>query len=357
MVRLTVSFRSSWFSAFRGADFTAKYDGVETGGPSLGLLDNPTLNRHGARKRHPSDTTALGILLRMLGEVRPVRSLSDQDFDRHFNCNSKWAVKISQTDSRLQVVEEMASVRRPDGGTDLEKVAAGLRMPESKPEFISKRLNLVWWPLFANSEEIVDFLLNDVLPKRINLDRDPEHFLFGRDQVHSRILVIEKMTQNYGNVLFGSEETWNKLVGHVQKNAKSELLGEVRADRIAELKPSQVILYASFKTLRLLNERGLKRTDLGGNADHGLTGLNSPSLNAGDSLKALARSPSTGGSANFRSTPAEIEKGSGALVLEYASSAESEKYVYDRLLNSQVTRFNVGKKGIAWMSDIYLERQ
>ena len=354
MVRLELSFKGSWFSAFRGADFTAIHD---DSGPGAALLDNPTLNRFGARERQPSDSTALGILLRFLGEVRPVRMLTAPDFEHHFGSRSGWFAQVSKDDSKLEIVEETASVRRPDGGTDLEKIAAGLRMPESKPEFISERLNLVWWPLFATAEEVANFLLKNDIPGRIDLSAESGDFLFQRDQVHSRILVIEKFKQNYGPILFGGEENWNKLVGHAQERAKVELLGEVRADRMTEVKPSQIIIYACFKTLKLLNDLGVKRTDFGGNADHGLTGLNSPSLNGGDSLKALARSPATGGSAKFRSTPAKINKSSGSLVISFSSSPDAEKSVYEKLLNSTVTRLNVGKKGIAWRSDLYLEAQ
>lgn len=356
MVRLTISFRGSWFSAFRGADLTAKYDGVESGGPSLGLFDNPTLNRHGARKRHPSDSTALGILLRMLGEVRSVRSLSDQDFERHFNCKSKWIVKISELDSNSQIVEETASVRRPDGGTRLKGSSSGLRMPEKTVEFVSTHLNLVWWPLFASPQEISEFLLSGKLPCRIDLDKDSKKIEFSRDAVYSAGVRLESLKEVAGPHNFGSD--WFRLHKHILENNKKDLITPLRLEFFKELKPSQVYFYACYKTLNLLKQKGVDRSKLASRLSAAsITGIDAPRMLGGKSFMVIASVPATGGESEFLSTPAKIQKACGTLILEFLAPTESEKYVYDRLLNSPVTRFNVGKKGIAWMSDIYLEAQ
>jgi hypothetical protein len=119
-----------------------------------------------------------------------------------------------------------------------------------------------------------------------------------------------------------------------------------------QLTDSTIYFYACYKMLALMNKKGHPRVGPRISNPACLQGITSPNLLGGKSLQVLSKPKTTGGDPPFRGTPTRILKQSGKLKIFVSTENQDLLKLKRTLETSPVTRFSVGKKGIAWVERI-----
>ena len=345
-VNVYIEYRGCWGTVFRSTASPSR----EALSPTewhkrYPIIANENLPKAPARGGpSPAEITArtgLGIILRLLGEVRPLWFF---DYEKLYGITLESVSIESVPDLALQnSSKEKVFAKSPLGGTPRKKSFSGYALRETEDTLTpTSPINQVWWPLFADSLEVERFILESILPDRL---KSEDFRGFNRSSVHARAVELEETDKMF------SKEVLEKIKEHIRNNSRSELLAPLNSEKIGNFSNSHAVFYATYKMLKILSDRGIKRSS--GNKASSLPGIDAPSLTGGNSLQSISSPKASGGLPKFRGTPAEIRKQSGRLRISINTNRATE--LISGIRQSPVTRFSVGKKGIAWVYDVVAE--
>lgn len=289
-------------------------------------------------QRSISKNTVLGILSRLIGDQRKLYQARQSE---HFYF-SDMADAINYEDRPKVINSEIAYLRNMKGSYDQNSFTGMIKVND--PIFQSDYSQEFWGVLALNLDELCDFIVNDILVKD-SIKLDPISIM-NRLEIISKIKPVE-------------------LEGHVEQ-ASDTLALLFEKYKPLNKKDQQLILPMYCSALYLQLQRLEERYDMSSAKTKagGISGISNNGFTPKDFMKTYV----TGGKKLIYGNPfirEEFMKGEGKVkhILTKASGqleitldidVAKAKELKQMIDNAGVSSFYLGKKGLAYVSDIRL---
>lgn len=335
-MKITIDYEASWRNSFldgcndeplpkKGRNFTA----------SMTELKKPE-NFH---QREISVNTVMGILNRLIGDQRKLYQSRNEygDIPYYF---SNIEDKVSFIDKPSVVNHEITYIRNMKGSTDQNSFTGMIKVND--PVFQSDYSNEFWGVLALNINELIDFILKKKSVTTI-IPLDPVLIL-------NRLEVIkkEKPILHEGTVKQASDFLLSKFEKYKPLNKKNEQL-------ILPLYCSALYLQMErLESLYDMTSAKSQRGGISGISNNGFTPKDFMDRYTTGKKKLIYGNPYireeyAKGEGKFKH---KLTKASGQLEISLDIDFEQAKDLKQKIDNAGVSSFYLGKKGLAYVSNI-----
>lgn len=362
------------------------YDSSWQNSVLTGSNDEPVKKRNtkiSSKSKQPPDvrditeSTVLGILCKLIGDQRKLyQSKSDDNFyfkDMDISFVQRKSEKWIETAYLIRKTDEKGVLaNRPPQGSFI-----GV-LDENEPLFFSEYAATLWAILDFNINELLDFILNPVV-KKSNYSVSPTHIInrvqfnilsmdnikFSKDEIESIRQKIAKELEK-GKPSQSKVETYQqeieKIVNEVNNTERGEFENKLQkcldalaikfgTEKYVEKNISPISLYSAalYLTIEEMKSQGIDTSSLVSNegkikgfSKHGFNGVR-------DFLN-----PLMGNKKKTTHTPYNLTKANGQLEITLDIDTDQATELKQMIDNAGVSSFYLGKKGLAYVSEIRL---
>ena len=342
-------------------------------------------------------STVLGILSRLIGDQR---KLYDARASDDYCCKDKENL-IDEPIVRLKSWDEQVFLSNKTETRPPQSSYLGVIKDDEKL-FFSETAPLLWGVLYMGKDELLTFILGeemnetkgnsnpDILLKRIETIQSFEPFVFVKDEILKVEEIIIKKNENFTKKQkeylkipspnLKQEKSFIKLKEKVKKEESElresidlyfndkkrelfdnklgkvlELLSQKYPDQVyynkAKVYPMSLYSIALYLQVERMKQNGLEvESYLNKGKIQGFSKRNFNGVR--DFLNKLA-----GNHKKTVGTPSVVTKASGELVITLNIKAEEAKYLKKMIDDAGVSSFYLGKKGLAYVTDIITEEE
>lgn len=342
-------------------------------------------------------STVLGVLSRLIGDQRKLydaRASDDYYFKDKENLIDEPIVRLKSWDE--QVFLSNKTETRPPQSSYLGVIK------DDEKLFFSETAPLLWGVLYMGKDELLTFILGeemnetkgnsnpDILLKRIETIQSFEPFVFVKDEILKVEEIIIKKNENFTKKQkeylkipspnLKQEKSFIKLKEKVKKEESElkesidlyfndkkrelfdnklgkvlELLSQKYPDQVyynnAKVYPMSLYSIALYLQVERMKQNGLEvESYLNKGKIQGFSKRNFNGVR--DFLNKLA-----GNHKKTVGTPSVVTKASGELVITLNIKEEEAKYLKKMIDDAGVSSFYLGKKGLAYVTDIITEEE
>lgn len=295
------------------------------------------LNKDTYFKREISKNTVMGILNRLIGDQRKLyQSRSDENY--YF---SEYEKKITFNDNVKHTNEEIVYLRNISGNTDQNSFTGVIK--SNDPIFSSNYSNEFWGILFLEIDELVDFILNGNLNLKDTADLNPITILDRLNDIKKdKAITNEGLFSNARDLLMKHFDKYNPL------NKKEEI--------------NVLAMYCSGLYLQLqrledkydISSAKTTRGGISGISNNGFTPKDFMAKYTSGEKKKVYGNPYILKEKikGEREVVSKLKKIDGNLQIVLDISRKEAKELKQMIENAGVSSFYLGKKGLAYISNI-----
>ncbi|MEG2920457.1 MAG: type I-Fv CRISPR-associated protein Cas5fv [Acinetobacter sp.] len=335
-MQIIIEYESSWRNSFLDG---SNNEPLPKGGRNF-IASMTTLKQAGNyKKRDVSKDTVMGILNRLIGEQRKLYQ-ARQDKEYYFLEIEKILQEEDIVD-KSTISNEMVYIRNISGSTDQNSFTGMIKAND--PAFNSEYSSELWGVLWLDLDTVVQFIVDEKYQIRTDIELDP---ITVCSQIE--LLSAEKAIDVIDSVKDALDILQSKFDDVNYLNAKEQL--------------PLISLYASALYLQI--ERLSKKYDLmnaltkGG----GLSGISKRGFTKKDFMDRYT----TGSKKLIWGNPfllkekkkgegevvSILSKASGQLIINLNISKDQARDLEEKIENAGVSSFYLGKKGLAYVTDI-----
>lgn len=335
-MQIIIEYESSWRNSFLDG---SNNEPLPKGGRNF-IASMTTLKQAGNyKKRDVSKDTVMGVLNRLIGEQRKLYQ-ARQDKAYYFSEIEK-SLKEQDIVDKAIISNEMVFIRNISGSEDQNSFTGMIKV--SDPAFQAEYANELWGVLWLSVDEVIQFILNESIEVHTKNRLDPIN-------VCNRIeLLSAEKPLNVDDGIQKALDVFNQhFVDINYLTAKGQL--------------PLVSLYTSALYLQI--ERLSKRYDLTNalTKSGGLSGISKRGFTKKDFMKQYTTGPKKlvwgnpfllkekkKGEGEVTSI---LSKASGQLIINLDISKDQARDLESKIEDAGVSSFYLGKKGLAYVTDI-----
>ncbi|MDM1780226.1 hypothetical protein HX120_00165 [Acinetobacter indicus] len=335
-MQIIIEYESSWRNSFLDG---SNNEPLPKGGRNF-IASMTTLKQAGNyKKRDVSKDTVMGVLNRLIGEQRKLYQ-ARQDKEYYFSEIEKILQDKDIVDKSI-ISNEMAYIRNVSGSTDQNSFTGMIKAND--PAFKSEYSPELWGILWLSLDDVAQFICDDKYQVKTDIELDP---ITVCSQIE--LLSAEKAIDVIDAVKEALDFLQSKFDDVNYLNAKQQL--------------PLISLYASALYLQI--ERLSKRYDLTSalTKSGGLSGISKRGFTKKDFMDRYT----TGSKKLIWGNPyllkekkkgegeviSILSKASGQLIINLNISKDQARDLEEKIENAGVSSFYLGKKGLAYVSDI-----
>ena len=335
-MQIIIEYESSWRNSFLDG---SNNEPLPKGGRNF-IASMTTLKQAGNyKKRDVSKDTVMGVLNRLIGEQRKLYQ-ARQDKEYYFSEIEKILQDKDIVDKSI-ISNEMAYIRNVSGSTDQNSFTGMIKAND--PAFKSEYSPELWGILWLSLDDVAQFICDDKYQVKTDIELDP---ITVCSQIE--LLSAEKAIDVIDAVKEALDFLQSKFDDVNYLNAKQQL--------------PLISLYASALYLQI--ERLSKRYDLTNalTKSGGLSGISKRGFTKKDFMDRYT----TGSKKLIWGNPyllkekkkgegevvSILSKASGQLIINLNISKDQARDLEEKIENAGVSSFYLGKKGLAYVSDI-----
>lgn len=338
-MRITIEYESSWRNSF--LDGSNNESLPKSGRNFIGSMT--TLKKAGNYiQRAVSKDTVMGILNRLIGDQRKLYQAREQP-DYYFS-EIESILQDSDIIDKSIISNELVYIRNVSGSTDQNSFTGLIKAKD--PAFQSEYSSALWGVLWLNLDEVIDFILDPTITIKKSIDLDPITVI---DRLE--VLNAEKAVDVEGSVkdaLAFIETTFADV--DYKLTAKGQLIPislytsalYLQIDRLKQNFDLSACLTKSGG-LSGISKRGFTKKDF---MDRFTTG--SKKIIWGNPYLLKERKKGEG------EVVSVLTKASGQLEIQLNISRDQAIDLEQKIENAGVSSFYLGKKGLAYVTDIRL---
>ena len=335
-MQIIIEYESSWRNSFLDG---SNNEPLPKGGRNF-IASMTTLKQAGNyKKRDVSKDTVMGVLNRLIGEQRKLYQ-ARQDKEYYFSEIEK-ILKDEDIVDKSTISNEMVYIRNVSGSTDQNSFTGMIKAND--PAFKSEYSSELWGILWLNVDEVAQFICDEKYQIQTDIELDPISVC---SQIE--LLSAEKAIDAVDSVKEALDILQSKFDDVNYLNAKEQL--------------PLISLYAS--ALYLQTERLSKKYDLTSalTKSGGLSGISKRGFTKKDFMDRYT----TGSKKLIWGNPfllkekkkgegevvSILNKASGQLIINLNISKDQARDLEEKIENAGVSSFYLGKKGLAYVTDI-----
>jgi len=335
-MQIFIEYESSWRNSFLDG---SNNEPLPKGGRNF-IASMTTLKQVGNyKKRDVSKDTVMGILNRLIGEQRKLYQ-ARQDKEYYFSEIEK-ILQDEDIIDKSTISNEMVYIRNVSGSTDQNSFTGMIKAND--PAFKSEYSSELWGILWLDLDEVAQFICNEKYLIQTDIGLDPISVC---SQIE--LLSAEKAIDALDSVKDALDILQSKFDGVNYLNAKEQL--------------PLISLYASALYLQI--ERLSKKYDLSNalTKSGGLSGISKRGFTKKDFMDRYT----TGSKKLIWGNPyllkekkkgegevvSILTKASGQLIINLNISKDQARDLEEKIENAGVSSFYLGKKGLAYVTDI-----
>ncbi|MEI1679797.1 type I-Fv CRISPR-associated protein Cas5fv [Acinetobacter baumannii] len=335
-MQIIIEYESSWRNSFLDG---SNNEPLPKGGRNF-IASMTTLKQAGNyKKRAVSKDTVMGILNRLIGEQRKLYQVR-QDKEYYFSELEK-ILKDEDIVDKSTISNEMVYIRNISGSTDQNSFTGMIKAND--PAFKSEYSSQLWGILWLDLDAVAQFICDNTYNVKIDIELDP---ITVCSQIE--LLSSEKAIDAIDSVKDALAILQSKFDDVNYLNAKEQL--------------PLISLYASALYLQI--ERLSKKYDLSNalTKSGGLSGISKRGFTKKDFMDRYT----TGSKKLIWGNPfllkekkkgegevvSILSKASGQLIINLNISKDQARDLEERIENAGVSSFYLGKKGLAYVTDI-----
>lgn len=371
------------------------------------VLDNNTIspqsntrkfNKSGSNFQPITKNTVMGVLYRLIGDQRTLCQITKSD--NHYFSDIEDKIKFSLNNSfnykELAMIINKSNDRTSDGNY------IGVVRDDVKL-FFSKNAPKLWSSLYLSVDEIIDFINNPILigssgsamPRDIlnrideiqdmdpleTMDKIIGKQIFAYDKQKARLETVEKdknLDDKKQKTTTKIKETMQKIDDKIKEIKQDETIikrsnmikntllslkkhfPEIDRDNYikkgGEILPIRLYAAALYLQANLLEKSG---NDMNGiytlqtkGVNNGIKTIQGFSRKGFNGIRDFLNPLSTGGDKKTVKTPFSLTKASGQLEINIKTRQANAEKIKLMIENASVSSFYLGKKGLAYVSDI-----
>ena len=335
-MQIFIEYESSWRNSFLDG---SNNEPLPKGGRNF-IASMTTLKQAGNyKKRDVSKDTVMGILNRLIGEQRKLYQ-ARQDKEYYFSEIEK-ILQDEDIIDKSTISNEMVYIRNVSGSTDQNSFTGMIKAND--PAFKSEYSSELWGILWLDLDEVAQFICNEKYLIQTDIGLDPISVC---SQIE--LLSAEKAIDALDSVKDALDILQSKFDDVNYLNAKEQL--------------PLISLYASALYLQI--ERLSKKYDLTNalTKSGGLSGISKRGFTKKDFMDRYT----TGSKKLIWGNPfllkekkkgegevvSILSKASGQLIINLDISKDQARDLEEKIENAGVSSFYLGKKGLAYVTDI-----
>ncbi|WP_407506330.1 type I-Fv CRISPR-associated protein Cas5fv [Acinetobacter baumannii] len=335
-MQIIIEYESSWRNSFFDG---SNNEPLPKGGRNF-IASMTTLKQAGNyKKRAVSKDTVMGILNRLIGEQRKLYQVR-QDKEYYFSELEK-ILKDEDIVDKSTISNEMVYIRNISGSTDQNSFTGMIKAND--PAFKSEYSSQLWGILWLDLDAVAQFICDNTYNVKTDIELDP---ITVCSQIE--LLSSEKAIDAIDSVKDALAILQSKFDDVNYLNAKEQL--------------PLISLYASALYLQI--ERLSKKYDLSNTLTKsgGLSGISKRGFTKKDFMDRYT----TGSKKLIWGNPfllkekkkgegevvSILSKASGQLIINLNISKDQARDLEERIENAGVSSFYLGKKGLAYVTDI-----
>ncbi|WP_234857054.1 type I-Fv CRISPR-associated protein Cas5fv [Acinetobacter junii] len=335
-MQIIIEYESSWRNSFLDG---SNNEPLPKGGRNF-IASMTTLKQAGNyKKRDVSKDTVMGILNRLIGEQRKLYQ-ARQDKEYYFSEIEK-ILQDEDIVEKSTISNEMVYIRNISGSTDQNSFTGMIKAND--PAFKSKYSSELWGILWLDLDTVVQFVVDEKYQIKTDIELDP---IIVCNQIE--LLSAEKAIDIIDSVKDALDILQSKFGDVNYLNAKEQL--------------PLISLYTSALYLQI--ERLSKKYDLTNTLTKsgGLSGISKRGFTKKDFMDRYT----TGSKKLIWGNPfllkekkkgegevvSILSKANGQLIINLNISKEHARDLGEKIENAGVSSFYVGKKGLAYVTDI-----
>ncbi len=319
-----------------------------------------------------SMNTILGVLSRLIGDQRKLYQAKNSD-DFYFK---DMDISFRET-GQSQVWIETVSIINKSENRPPQNSFIGI-IKEDEPLFFSEHSAILWSILDLTFEEILDFILNPYIPEintkvsvthilnRVQFEIETMDFIkFSEDEINElKNKIIEeknkdrpddKKIKNINNQILHLSSDNKKIEFECKLRKSIDVLqklfpNELYIEKNKSIYPKRFYYASLYIMLQEFEKNGIsssnylsKRKAIRGFSKRGFNGVR-------DFLN-----PLMGGKTKTTHTPYQLTKASGEIEITLNIDREKSEDLLKKIKQASVSSFYLGKKGLAYVSDIRLQ--
>lgn len=335
-MQIIIEYESSWRNSFLDG---SNNQPLPKGGRNF-IASMTTLKQAGNyKKRDVSKDTVMGVLNRLIGEQRKLYQ-ARQDKEYYFSEIEK-ILQDEDIVDKSAITNEMVYIRNISGSTDQNSFTGMIKAND--PAFKSDYSSDLWGILWLNLDAVTQFILDENYQVKTDIELDP---ITVSSQIE--LLSAEKAIDVIDSVKDALDILQSKFDDVNYLNAKEQL--------------PLISLYASALYLQI--ERLSKKYDLSNalTKSGGLSGISKRGFTKKDFMDRYT----TGSKKLIWGNPyllkekkkgegevvSILTKASGQLIINLNISKDQTRDLEEKIENAGVSSFYLGKKGLAYVTDI-----
>ncbi|MHA3098916.1 type I-Fv CRISPR-associated protein Cas5fv [Acinetobacter brisouii] len=335
-MQIIIEYESSWRNSFLDG---SNNQPLPKGGRNF-IASMTTLKQAGNyKKRDVSKDTVMGVLNRLIGEQRKLYQ-ARQDKEYYFSEIEK-ILQDEDIVDKSAISNEMVYIRNISGSTDQNSFTGMIKAND--PAFKSDYSSDLWGILWLNLDAVTQFILDENYQVKTDIELDP---ITVSSQIE--LLSAEKAIDVIDSVKDALDILQSKFDDVNYLNAKEQL--------------PLISLYASALYLQI--ERLSKKYDLSNTLTKsgGLSGISKRGFTKKDFMDRYT----TGSKKLIWGNPyllkekkkgegevvSILTKASGQLIINLNISKDQARDLEEKIENAGVSSFYLGKKGLAYVTDI-----
>ncbi|WP_151778599.1 type I-Fv CRISPR-associated protein Cas5fv [Acinetobacter brisouii] len=335
-MQIIIEYESSWRNSFLDG---SNNQPLPKGGRNF-IASMTTLKQAGNyKKRDVSKDTVMGVLNRLIGEQRKLYQ-ARQDKEYYFSEIEK-ILQDEDIVDKSAISNEMVYIRNISGSTDQNSFTGMIKAND--PAFKSDYSSDLWGILWLNLDAVTQFILDENYQVKTDIELDP---ITVSSQIE--LLSAEKAIDVIDSVKDALDILQSKFDDVNYLNAKEQL--------------PLISLYASALYLQI--ERLSKKYDLSNalTKSSGLSGISKRGFTKKDFMDRYT----TGSKKLIWGNPyllkekkkgegevvSILTKASGQLIINLNISKDQARDLEEKIENAGVSSFYLGKKGLAYVTDI-----
>lgn len=335
-MQIIIEYESSWRNSFLDG---SNNQPLPKGGRNF-IASMTTLKQAGNyKKRDVSKDTVMGVLNRLIGEQRKLYQ-ARQDKEYYFSEIEK-ILQDEDIVDKSAISNEMVYIRNISGSTDQNSFTGMIKAND--PAFKSDYSSDLWGILWLNLDAVTQFILDENYQVKTDIELDP---ITVSSQIE--LLSAEKAIDVIDSVKDALDILQSKFDDVNYLNAKEQL--------------PLISLYASALYLQI--ERLSKKYDLSNalTKSGGLSGISKRGFTKKDFMDRYT----TGSKKLIWGNPyllkekkkgegeviSILTKASGQLIINLNISKDQARDLEEKIENAGVSSFYLGKKGLAYVTDI-----
>lgn len=335
-MQIIIEYESSWRNSFLDG---SNNEPLPKGGRNF-IASMTTLKQAGNyKKRDVSKDTVMGILNRLIGEQRKLYQVR-QDKEYYF-LEIERILQQEDIVDKSTISNEMVYIRNISGSTDQNSFTGMIKAND--PAFNSEYSSELWGVLWLDLDTVVQFIVDEKYQIRTDIELDP---ITVCSQIE--LLSAEKAIDVIDSVKDALDILQSKFDDVNYLNAKEQL--------------PLISLYASALYLQI--ERLSKKYDLTNalTKSGGLSGISKRGFTKKDFMDRYT----TGSKKLIWGNPfllkekkkgegevvSILSKANGQLIINLNISKDQARDLEEKIENAGVSSFYLGKKGLAYVTDI-----